>query len=106
MAARSKYGNRKVVIDGITFASEKEGRKYVDLKTLQHAKQISGLKLQPKFQMRVWPDGKVIGFYKADFEYVENGKRIVMDVKGFKTAIYKLKKKHVEAQYDITITEV
>lgn len=106
MKRPSKYKNRKTIVDNITFASQKEADWYQDLKLRQHAKQISGLKLQPKFQMRVWPNGEVIGFYKADFEFIENGQLIVMDVKGFKTAIYKLKKKHVEAQFGITITEV
>ena len=29
----------------------------------------------------------------ADFEYIENGEMVVVDVKGFKTAVYMIKKK-------------
>ena len=50
--------------------------------------------------------GGVIGRYRADFSYeelTETGGRwdfTVEDVKGFKTPLYRWKKKHVEAQYD------
>jgi hypothetical protein len=44
--------------------------------------------------------------YYADFEYYENDEYIVEDVKGVKTSVYKLKKKLIEAQYKIRITEV
>ena len=50
----------------------------------------------------------VIGHYVADFAYVDErtGQRVIEDVKGVKTAMYRWKKKHTEAQYGITITEV
>ena len=51
-------------------------------------------------------DDKVMFKYYADFEYYENDEYIVEDVKGVKTPVYKLKKKLIEAQYKIRITEV
>jgi len=61
---------------------------------------ISKLKQQPKFViLKKFVDAegnKVRGIvYKADFSYTVNGAdiRIVEDVKGFLTGIYKLKKK-------------
>jgi len=49
-----------------------------------------------------------VGEYRADFRYVEarTGKLIIEDVKGVKTAVYRLKKKLFEALYGIEITEV
>ena len=43
--------------------------------------------------------------YKADFTYIENGESITEDVKGYKTAIYKLKKKLMKVVNNIDITE-
>ena len=37
--------------------------------------------------------------YKADFQYIENGKTIVEDVKGMETKDFKLKKKILEYKY-------
>lgn len=38
-----KYHNRKTVIDGITFDSAKEARRYMELKLLERAGEISNL---------------------------------------------------------------
>lgn len=38
---KSKYGNRKVTIDGLKFDSEKEGRRYQDLKLPLTAGQLA-----------------------------------------------------------------
>ena len=49
-----------------------------------------------------------IGVYRADFKYhdKETMPYVVEDVKGFATALYRWKKKHVEAQYGIVIREI
>lgn len=44
--------------------------------------------------------------YIADFVYTENGKRIVEDTKGFKTDVYKIKRKLMLYKYGIRIREV
>jgi len=43
--------------------------------------------------------------YEADFEYIdsETGRRVIEDVKGVQTAVFKLKRKLVEYQYKIEI---
>ena len=110
----SKYRNRKTVIDGITFDSKKEARRYSELKLLKKAGHIKNLELQPSF---VLVDGYVNGtgkkirpmIYKADFRYYDvMGKcEVVEDVKGVRTEVYKLKKKLFEERYaPLTITEV
>jgi len=99
-----KYAAKSVVIDGIRFASTKEGTRYQELKLLFRAREISELQLQPKFGINI--NGQQICWYTADFRYFSHGKEIVEDVKGVRTPVYKLKKRLVEAVYGIKITEV
>lgn len=94
---KSKYSSAKTDIDGITFDSKKEAEFYAELKLREKAGEISHLRLQPRYllQEAFKHDGKQYREieYVADFEYIENGVTVVIDVKGFKTAVYMLKKK-------------
>lgn len=109
---RSKYGNKKTVIDGITFDSEKEGKRYVQLRALQEQGQISHLELQPVF--KIYSGGTPVRYesgrqmiYKADFAYFDGEHRVVEDCKGFKTREYLMKKAFVHACYPaVRIKEV
>lgn len=116
-----KYHAVATEVDGIRFASKKEARRYGELKLLEKAGEISQLILQPKFelgvvdtsaQLHVVTSGDnswaCIGEYRADFQYIDRRTKrwVVEDVKGFKTPLYRWKKKHVEAQYNITIREI
>jgi hypothetical protein len=106
----SKYHAKPQVVDGIRFASQKEARRYGELKMLEKAGVICGLRLQPKYDLTV--NGIKVGVYIADFAYSAGarsgacGRAGVEDVKGFKTPLYRLKKKMVEAQYGIRIIEI
>ena len=99
-----KYLSKKTVVDGITFDSKKESLRYLELKRKQELGQISNLELQPSFllQEKFKRDGKTYRpiVYVADFRYIENGKIIVEDVKGFKTKEYQLKKKMLLYKYE------
>lgn len=99
----SKYHNKKIIVDGHKFDSIKEADRYCELKLLQKAKVITQLELQPRFTLQpVFAcDGNSYRKieYIADFSYYENGKRIVEDVKGMKTEVYKIKKKLFLYQY-------
>lgn len=108
-----KYHSKKTIVDGITFDSKKEAARYQELKLLERAGKIKDLVLQqeyeliPKFKKNNKTYRKTS--YKADFSYfdIEGNKYIVEDVKGFKTEIYKLKKKLFEYRYkDLEIKEV
>lgn len=109
----NKYKNKKIVIDGIKFDSQKEGKRYLQLKLLKRAGEIKDLELQkefilqPSFKKNNKSYRKIT--YKADFCYFDNrkGKYIVEDVKGFKTEVYRLKKKVFEYKYeDYEIKEI
>jgi hypothetical protein len=98
-----KYGAQPVTINGIRFASKAEGARYRILILLEKAGQVTELKLQPRYPLVAC--GATIGHYQADFEYFIGDLRIVEDVKGFKTPLYRWKKKHFEAQYGLSIRE-
>ena len=109
----SKYNSRKTVINDITFDSKKEAKRYVELKKKQEEGEITGLRLQVPFELvpsfTIEIDGKKRKRrnirYIADFVYYEDGQKIVEDVKGRKTDIYKLKKKLFEYKFNTTIKE-
>lgn len=111
--AYNKYGNKKVNVDGHTFDSQKEARRYKELKLMERAGVIKDLELQPMFELiptiRTETETLRKTVYKADFKYfdVNADHEIVEDVKGFKTDVYKLKKKMLLDKYkDIDFREV
>ena len=99
----NKYYNKKIIIDGHEFPSKKEGNRYLELKLLQRAGEISNLELQPKFilQEKFKKKGKTYReiSYIADFKYIEKGQVIVEDVKGKETEVFKIKHKLFEYKY-------
>lgn len=93
-----KYKAKPVTIDGIRFASQREGSRYRDLKLLERAGEITGLELQPVFVLA--PGVLVPGEkrkrpalrYVADFAYTDaDGRRVILDVKGVQTPAFRLK---------------
>jgi len=104
---KSKYGNKKVVVDGIQFDSKKEANRYFELKVLKMKGEITNLQLQVEYKFEV--GGKKIASYFADFVYNKDGKTVVEDVKSSATrkiATYRIKNKLMKAMYDIEIKEV
>lgn len=49
---RSKYGAKKIVIDGYTFDSKDEGKYYEYLKKLKSQNKILNFELQPKYELQ------------------------------------------------------
>ena len=99
----NKYRAVKVKIDGYTFASKAEGKRYRDLCLLVRAGEITDLRVHPKYKMipAVVVSGKKHGIrtYTADFEYIENGKTVVEDVKGVITDFASWKMQQFQWQY-------
>lgn len=100
---RGKYGNVRTTVDGISFHSRKEAARYIELKLLQRAKKIKDLKLQPSFNLHV--NDVLICRYIADFQYRENGKDVIEDVKGVRTSSYIIKRKLMRALLKIDVLE-
>jgi hypothetical protein len=114
---KSKYRNEKVIYQGITFDSIKEKNRYIWLKDMERLGQIEDLRLQVKYELIPGYEinGKKIRnvSYIADFTYYKVHKGdipvrepIVEDCKGYKTEVYKIKKKMFEQKYQIEISEV
>jgi hypothetical protein len=105
-AKPNKYKAKKTVLDGITFDSGREAKRYRELTLLVRAGQIDCLERQPVYPILV--AGRAIATYRGDFRYVDkrSGSQRIEDAKGMRTPVYKLKKKLVEAIYGITIVEV
>lgn len=107
---QNKYKNKKIVYNGVKFDSKKEYAYYIKLKLLEESNKIQDLKRQVKYELQ--PSYKFKGKtirainYIADFEYIENGVKHIIDTKGFRTEIYKLKKKMFEYKYNLEIEEV
>ena len=97
-AKKSKYHNKKVEYDGISFDSKKEMKRYIILKKAQEEGIISDLMLQVKYELIPAVREKYIKHlktknkecertlqlpitYTCDFQYTKNGETIVEDVK-------------------------
>lgn len=108
----NKYHNTKITVDGHTFDSKKEAKRYRELKYLENLRMITGLKLQEPFELisaQRRADGKTERgvTYKADFTYFDsNGNFVVEDVKGVRTAEYKIKRKLMLQVHGVTIKEI
>ena len=103
---RSKYGNIKTVVDGFTFDSKKEADRWLVLKAQEQAGEISHLERQGKIylmsgNMHVRYDSGRKAFWKFDFAYFcsKRNKRVIEDVKGVRTDVFKLKKAVLLACY-------
>lgn len=105
----TKYNNKKVIVDGHKFDSQKEAYRYKVLKKLENDGKIVGLKTQVIYELA--PSVVINGRkkpalrYKADFVYHYCGKMIVEDVKGVLTVVYKIKRHLMKSVYGIDILE-
>jgi len=99
-------------IDGIVFASKAEMRRYAELKIMQNSGIIRNLVLQPKFELipgfTLHKIQYLPTYYYADFQYYDNEhkKRIVEDVKGVETDVFKIKAKLMAYRHHIEIKKV
>ena len=100
----SKYNNKKVVCDGITFDSIAERDYYIHLLTLKQRGFVTDIQLQPSFllQEKFRKHGKVFReiLYKADFQVTyADGHTEIVDVKGMVTKDFAIKHKLFEYKY-------
>lgn len=108
----SKYRNKKTFFNGIYFDSKKEADYFAQLLFLKNAGKIERIELQKDFTLQeayTTEKGERIKAirYRADFVvyYIDHVE--VVDVKGYKTKEYNLKKKLLLAKYpDINFKEV
>ena len=131
--AGNKFGARKVT-DPVThevFDSQKEYKQWCVLRLLERAGKISDLQRQVKFELiptqrkesrEVYKAGPQKGLpkpgeliekpctYIADFVYIQNGKKIVEDTKGYKKGaaydLFVIKRKLMLYIHGIKVREV
>ena len=83
MTPGTKYKSKRVEVDGHSFPSKAEARRWGELSTLARAGAITELRKQPRYPLYV--NGVLLRTYVADFEYKEGATRVTEDVKGFPT---------------------
>lgn len=108
---RTKYNNRHVQIDGLTFHSVDEGRYYSELKLRERAGEILFFRVQPRYRLLdgFEKDGKTHRAidYIGDFEIHHcDGSIEVVDVKGILTQVFKIKEKLFHKKYPHKLTLV
>lgn len=102
---RSKYGNRRVTVDGMTFDSQHEARVYQELIMRVKAGELKSVLRQVSFDLpggiryiadfvTLTPDMRIEGVYDAKSEATK------------KNRVYINKKKQMRACWDIEIREV
>lgn len=123
----SKYNNKKITVDGMVFDSQKEYRRWCELKLLERAGKISKLKRQVTFELvppqyenveRYGKSGRLQDGvmcvehavkYVADFVYIQDGKKVVEDVKGCRKGgaynVFAIKRKLMLYLHGIKILE-
>lgn len=77
-----KYHNVPTEVDGIKFPSKGEARRWFELKLLEKGGAIKDLKRQVRFDL-TGRRGSKVGIYTLDFAYLENGRSVVEEFKGF-----------------------
>lgn len=96
--AAMKYHNKKVECNGIIFNSIKEKNYYCELKVLLMAGEVIEFERQVTFELQ--PKFKHAGKTERAIKYIadfvvkyKDGRTVVVDVKGFRTKEYLLKRK-------------
>ena len=106
---------KRKVVDGIEFRSTLEANVYQLLKLWEQAGAIEALQVQPIFVLQPKQPGMRAITYRADFSYMRNTaalgfvrcmKRVVIDAKGYRMEVYRIKAKLFRARYpDIQFQE-
>jgi hypothetical protein len=98
---KSKYKNKRISRDGINYDSQAEYAYKGVLDMMVAAGEIKGYDYHVKLPL-IAEGGEVIGHYEVDYlVYLNNGSQELHDVKsnGTITPVFRLKAKHVKAQY-------
>lgn len=103
----NKYKAKRTEYNGREYASGREAKRASELWPLFWAGAIVGLREQVNFPVEI--NGQHIMNYRADFLYLlpddPGAGTQIEDSKGYKTPMYRMKKKMVEAYYGCTIIE-
>ena len=113
----NKYGAKKIKdpATGYLFDSKKEFYRWCELRIMERSGKIYDLKRQVKYVLvpsQRDESGKLIErevSYIADFEYIQDGKKVVEDVKGYKRGaayqLFSIKRKLMLHKFGIRVKE-
>lgn len=97
---KSKYNSKKIYVDGICFDSKKESEYYNMLKILSKTGQIDGFARQARFIIIEGKNSEKGTEYVCDFiVFNKDGTYRIVDVKGVKTDVFKIKVKAMREKY-------
>ena len=100
---RNKYFAKKATQDGYRFDSLAEHKRYGELRLLEKAGEIKKLEVHPAYSID-WGGSAHICTVILDFRYRDKvGGEHIEDVKGQDNALSRLKRKLVEAAYNIHV---
>jgi hypothetical protein len=105
----SKYGARKTVLDGITFDSLAEARRWQNLRLLERGGHITNLRRQVAYELA--PAVLLAGAKRkkpairfiADFVYQSGAATIVEDVKGVVLPVFRMKLHLMKTVHNIDV---
>lgn len=98
---KHKFNAVRCESDGFKFASKKERKRYLELKSLKAIGEVVFFLMQTPIHL----PGNIK--YVCDYQvFWSDGTVTFEDVKGMKTPMYNLKKKQVETEYPFQITEI
>lgn len=107
----NKYHAKKTYLNGESFDSKKEARRYAELKLMQRAGAITDLQRQVRYLLiptQYDDNGRCVEkccTYVADFVYKRGNELVVEDTKGLRTEVYRIKKKLMLERYGIRVFE-
>ncbi|MFG6524464.1 DUF1064 domain-containing protein [Sulfitobacter sp. M23508] len=98
-------GTKRVTVQGISFASKREAKRFIYLRDREAKGEIENLRLQVPFELQgrygpiLTPKGKPMT-YRADFVYFDKtiNAEVVDDAKGHATDVFLIKKAILAAQ--------
>ena len=98
-ASEKVKGTRRKMVEGVSFRSTLEANVYQLLRLWEQAGEIEGLQVQPLFILQDKQPGMRAITYRADFSYIRSGRRVVIDAKGYRMEVYRIKAKLFRARY-------
>lgn len=110
--SKSKYGNQVCLVEGETFGSKWELKRYRELQEQERAGLIEDLRHHVTFPLHVMTptgDRVRIGAYEADLVYRRGEDLVIEDTKSEATRVkelYRWKASHFEAEYGLKLLDV
>lgn len=93
--SNSKYGNKKIRVNGVLYDSHKEYYRHIELKILEKHGLVRDLKFHDKDDILLVVSNPDVRYF-PDFTYIDkDGNKVVEDVKGMQTPDFIIKKKIV-----------